>query len=96
MARSRAASDYKSARFARRSSIGCHYCGRLLRRHEATVDHKIALSQGGRDNRTNMVLACESCNKSKGTTSAADYNAKAPWELPAKNLLDALTRKDGR
>lgn len=40
----------------------CHYCNE----HGDTVDHVAARSSGGADAAENMVVACKSCNSSKG------------------------------
>jgi 5-methylcytosine-specific restriction endonuclease McrA len=44
----------------------CSYCGRMLMRNEATIDHVVPKSRGGADGWTNLVLACEPCNTRKG------------------------------
>lgn len=43
------------------------------------VDHRIPLSRGGSHTEDNLVLACASCNRSKG--------AKMPWEMSGGRLL---------
>lgn len=40
---------------------------------ERTLDHVIALSQGGKDELDNVVLACRSCNSRKGTRPQYQY-----------------------
>lgn len=47
----------------------CHWCKTPFTRETATLDHKIALGMGGADQRDNYVLACESCNKSRGCSA---------------------------
>ncbi len=52
----------------------CFYCRRWislrlqhsLDPHAATVDHFFPLTAGGRDNFSNVVLACAACNQKKG------------------------------
>ena len=51
----------------------CFYCRRWisfrvhsLDPHAATVDHFFPLTLGGRDNISNVVLACAACNQKKG------------------------------
>lgn len=48
----------------------CVYCRRRLRIDEATLDHVIPLSRGGRDVPANVVLACRDCNDAKGDRTA--------------------------
>jgi len=51
----------------------CAYCGRELTNKTVTVDHKIPLSRGGRNDIQNIAPACLSCNSSK--------HAKTPEEF---------------
>ncbi len=53
----------------------CFYCASRISLRvnsldplRATVDHFFPLAQGGRDNFSNVVLACNACNKRKGVT----------------------------
>lgn len=50
--------------------LPCHYCGKKLRREQATVDHVIPKSKGGSNNSSNFVLSCAPCNTSKGSGEA--------------------------
>ena len=47
----------------------CAYCGCPLGMETATIDHVIALSRGGANDRDNLVAACRKCNEDKGRTS---------------------------
>ncbi len=42
----------------------CNYCGG----YADTVDHKVPVAAGGTDHPTNLVAACDLCNKGKGAT----------------------------
>jgi len=44
----------------------CRWCLTPLTIETATIDHIVPLMRGGLDNRNNMCLACEKCNKSRG------------------------------
>lgn len=44
----------------------CSYCGIQLVLEEATLDHKIPRSKGGRTTLTNTCLSCHKCNNEKG------------------------------
>jgi 5-methylcytosine-specific restriction endonuclease McrA len=44
----------------------CQYCGRKVVRAEATYDHVVPRSQGGKTNWENIVIACVPCNQGKG------------------------------
>ncbi len=43
-------------------SPNCHYCGTSLSVEQATIDHVIPVSKGGRNSPANLVVACLSCN----------------------------------
>ena len=44
----------------------CHYCGCVLDRTTATMDHVVPLSKGGTNFLDNILPACRSCNSKKG------------------------------
>lgn len=44
----------------------CYWCTKLLTLPEATLDHMIPLSRGGSNSPDNQVLACYSCNQTRG------------------------------
>jgi len=52
--------------FARDESI-CQYCGCKFPTSELSVDHVLPLSQGGKTTWDNVVCACTSCNRRKGS-----------------------------
>jgi hypothetical protein len=45
----------------------CHWCKCRLTKETATLEHIIPLARGGLDNPNNMTLACEPCNKGRGS-----------------------------
>jgi len=44
----------------------CQYCEKEIRLSEATVDHVLPKSKGGRNDWENVTLACTKCNQKKG------------------------------
>ncbi len=44
----------------------CTYCGKGIRFNESDIDHIWPQSKGGTDHHVNLVIACQSCNRSKG------------------------------
>ena len=56
-----------------RSKGRCHYCDIELRISEATMDHRLPVSRGGRTVLDNLVLACESCNRTKGRKTSEEF-----------------------
>jgi hypothetical protein len=45
----------------------CRWCSCKLTIDTATVDHVVPLARGGLDNANNRVLACEPCNRARGS-----------------------------
>lgn len=65
-----------TAEVVARDGPQCHYCGVLTVQRTAiatdpnldrTVDHKVPVDRGGKDEFDNLVLACRACNSAKGT-----------------------------
>lgn len=53
-------------------TLPCHYCGKS----GGTIDHKIPLSKGGPNRRSNCVPACFTCNNLKGDMEYWDFLSK--------------------
>jgi len=49
----------------KRDNFTCRYCGRRAPEVKLHVDHKIPLSKGGRDIKSNYITCCEDCNLEK-------------------------------
>jgi 5-methylcytosine-specific restriction endonuclease McrA len=49
-----------------RDEFLCQYCSIELSVREATLDHVVPRSQGGRTNWENVVCCCVPCNRKKG------------------------------
>ena len=73
---------YKKRRFDKAAQIPCRYCGRVLVRSTATVDHKWPRSRGGSNAVTNLTIACFDCNNDKGSMTFDEF--KASSKLPAR------------
>lgn len=67
------ASSMENRHYARRMEIfdrdkfACQYCGRTVLKDKITlqVDHIIPKAKGGKDEKTNLITACEECNLGK-------------------------------
>lgn len=55
----------------KRQKHRCYYCGCKLDKYH--IDHVIPLSRGGSDHPDNKVLACPSCNLSKGAKLPSEW-----------------------
>lgn len=49
-----------------RDNFQCQYCTKVLPAKEATLDHVIPRSQGGKTTWINVVCCCPQCNRKKG------------------------------
>lgn len=71
-----------------RDMYTCLYCDESVTHSQATLDHVIPLSKGGKTNFLNIVTSCEKCNSLKGnkTTMKPRYAPYHPgyWELVRK------------
>lgn len=55
-----------------RDGYRCIYCGITGKDSALQIDHKISVADGGTDDISNLVTACEKCNAGKGARSVAD------------------------
>jgi 5-methylcytosine-specific restriction endonuclease McrA len=51
----------------KRDKSTCQICGKLLSKKEITLDHIIPLSRGGEHSKSNLQVACNSCNCKKSS-----------------------------
>lgn len=51
----------------------CYYCERATAKDQATMDHVVPLSQGGKSTPGNIVVACKACNTAKGGLTAVEW-----------------------
>ncbi len=56
-----------------RDDFKCHYCGKLLTRFSATLDHIQPVSKGGDNSFDNLITACLHCNSERGNKSISDF-----------------------
>ena len=69
----------------------CYYCfaefARRGSRPDVHVDHFVALKDGGTDDIENLVYACPSCNREKGTSNGKSFrSSKLRKALPATRV----------
>ena len=51
----------------------CQYCGVPMGKALMTIDHFIPLEMGGKNDTTNFLTSCKSCNKKKGNIDPIDW-----------------------
>jgi 5-methylcytosine-specific restriction endonuclease McrA len=54
-------------------SFVCPYCLKQFPLSEATKDHIVPASRGGKTDSKNLVLSCAKCNNEKGALTAEEY-----------------------
>jgi 5-methylcytosine-specific restriction endonuclease McrA len=57
---------FSKANVYARDNGNCQYCGHRVSVSDATFDHIIPKSKGGKTNWENIVVACFKCNQTKG------------------------------
>lgn len=57
----------------------CAYCGITLLFHECEIDHLLAVSRDGTNDRDNLRVACEPCNCSKGHKTLEEWMIIRGW-----------------
>jgi len=65
----------------------CQYCGEKVTQENATIDHFIPQSKGGKHNKENLKLCCFICNSIK---SGKSYEEAAPFLL--KSIQERKSR----
>ena len=53
--------------------LKCIYCSKELTKKEATLEHKQPLSRGGTNDKGNLAITCEYCNKGKRDKTEAEF-----------------------
>lgn len=68
----------------------CQYCGVQCNKGSASIDHIVPRSRGGRTTWDNVVVACHTCNRRKGSKPLAESGfrlLKKPRQPSWKELL---------
>jgi 5-methylcytosine-specific restriction endonuclease McrA len=63
---------WKNHAFFQKGLLPCFFCGKLLTKEKATVDHYVPRAAGGRESPINYKIACVRCNRKKADTVPAD------------------------
>ncbi len=70
----------------------CQYCEKKVVLSEATVDHVLPKSKGGKNTWDNVALACAKCNQKKGSRLLENTNLQIV-RPPFKPKMDSLFLK---
>lgn len=63
--RKRPVVQFTRANIYARDEFACQYCASVFEPEDLTFDHVVPVAQGGRRGWTNIVTACEPCNRKK-------------------------------
>lgn len=59
-----------------RDQYYCCYCSAPVTKSQATMDHVLPISKGGKTNWENIVTACGSCNSRKGNKTGPEWKPR--------------------
>lgn len=83
------------ARVILRDGGHCRYCA--FKPWHPQIDHVIPVAHGGKTELDNLVVACERCNRSKGTEHWKPLTLQQMWEMKRANIKRAQARRrEGR
>lgn len=54
----------------------CCYCDDMITFAQSTIEHLVALGEGGTNDENNLDIACKDCNKNKGIEISQRVNKK--------------------
>lgn len=74
-----------------RDEYHCQYCGVLVNKKTATLDHVMPVSLGGRTQWENCTTACHICNSAKGNNKKIVPKSK-PWKPTYFQLAEKRKR----
>ena len=74
-----------------RDNFQCQYCARQLTSREATLDHVLPRSRGGRTSWENIVCCCATCNRRKGGRTPAEARMQLLSKPVKPEWLPVLT-----
>ncbi len=76
-----------------RDNFTCAYCGKTVKDSEATVDHLIPKSRGGKWEWENLVTCCSQCNQKKGNKTPQEAGMELLFKPKRpSNMQIALNR----
>lgn len=84
--------QFREKRFAilKRDNFKCVYCGRSSIEHGVTlhVDHIIPVAKGGKDIASNLITACDTCNRQKSASRLKSSNERRILAVVERRNLD--------
>jgi len=90
--RKRPVVQFTRANIYARDEFSCQYCGCVFEPEDLTFDHVVPVAQGGRRGWTNIVTACEPCNRRKAARTPEEAGMRLLRE-PRRPLVLAPMMK---
>ena len=99
----RVLTGYYALRFEilERDSFTCQYCGHSAPEVVLHVDHIRAKTNGGNDDKDNLITACTACNVGKGTLTllrmsgqSVERTRRAPSQMLVLNAMQRMAGSD--
>jgi 5-methylcytosine-specific restriction endonuclease McrA len=59
--------------YSAEGDIKCYYCSIVVAPEQVHIEHKTPVVRGGTNKRSNLALACQSCNQRKGRKTEAEF-----------------------
>lgn len=78
-----------------RDNWDCAYCGKTLEKDEATIDHIIPKSRGGKNVWNNVISSCKKCNAIKGARTPEEACMPLLFQPRKPSWVDANRNKRG-
>ena len=76
-----------------RDNFTCAYCGKTVRDNEATVDHLVPKSRGGKWEWENLVTCCSECNQKKGNRTPEEAGMKLLFKPEKPSTIQIALNK---
>jgi hypothetical protein len=76
-----------------RDNCECQYCGKIIDRKDATMDHVLPVSKGGKSTWENCTTACGPCNASKSDATKGWKPRIKPYKPDFYELLNKRKRQ---
>jgi hypothetical protein len=80
--------------FGTDTTYPCCFCGLLLTRETATLEHIVPVSKGGTIRRSNCELSCFPCNQERGSDDFDGFRAEKEAEVVAQRIVALLLGED--
>lgn len=76
MSERRKFTDYEKKTVYAKYNGCCAICGKPVKFADLTINHKVPLSKGGTNERSNLQLACRECNLMKSGLTTEEFQKK--------------------